>query len=277
MKIVDTGVLSNSFMEFTIPSEFAKRALYYCPQFGHFYCDHQYDIARDTLDLFLLMYICSGALMIETQGRTYTAEQDEIVLLDCRQPHRYYCKNTADFLWFHFNGNSSSEYAEHLYNQCGVVFSGDHVLETRRNFNGIFQEASSAIVNEHRISLLVSQILCQLADTHIKSGISNNLLHPAVTYIREHYGEPIDLDLLAEMCCISKPHLIRCFKKYLNCTPHEYLLAYRLRQSKQQLIGSSASVEWIAEQCGFHSASHFTRAFRKSTGITPSEFRKIQF
>lgn len=277
MKIVDTGVLSASFMEFTIPSDFARQALYYCPQFGHFYCNHQYDIVRDTLDLFLLMYICHGSLTVETQGRTYTAERDEIILLDCRQPHRYYCKDTADFLWFHFNGNSSSAYAEYLYEQSGVVFSGEQIPELQRCFNSILSGARAMVVNEHRLSLLVSQILSQLADTHKSAGTMDGLIHPAIDYIRESYGEPIDLDQLAELCLISKPHLIRCFKKQMDCTPHEYLLAYRLRQAKQRLIGSSDSVELIAEQCGFNSASHFTRAFRKSTGTTPSEFRKMQF
>lgn len=277
MKIVDAGVLGSSFMDFSIPSEFAKRALYYCPQFGHFYCNSEYDIARESLDLFLLMYVCHGDLTIETLGRTYTASRGEIVLLDCHKRHRYYCRDSADFMWFHFDGSSSYDYVEYLYEQGGVVFSGLQIPELERYFTGILTAERAFVVNEHRISLLVSQILCQLADAHKDSGMMNTLLRPAIDYIRENYGEPIDLDLLADLCSISKPHLIRCFKKYMNCTPHEYLLSFRLRESKQQLIGSAASVEQIADQCGFNSASHFTRAFRKSTGFTPSEFRKMQF
>lgn len=49
---------------------------------------------------------------------------------------------------------------------------------------------------------------------------------------------------------------------------YEYLLSYRLKQSKQMLIGSQNTVEQIAELCGFNSASHFTRAFRGATGST---------
>ena len=105
----------------------------------------------------------------------------------------------------------------------------------------------------------------------------NDLLLPALEHIRTEYTHPISLDDLADLCSISKPHLIRCFKKYLNCTPHEYLLSYRLKQSKQMMIGSQNTVEQIAELCGFNSASHFTRAFRGATGITPSEFRRLQF
>lgn len=277
MKIIDTGVLESSFMEFSIPSEFTRRALYYCPEYGHFCCDEKYDISRNSLDLFLMMYICSGSLTIETRGRTVSAGGDQIVLLDCRTPHRYFCHDSADFLWFHFNGSSSADYADYLFERSGPVFYGEDIPPLKRNFYGIFSEAQAVAGNQHRISIYISELLGRLADSHRSTGVLNNLLRPAIDYIRSHYNESIDLDQLAALCSISKPHLIRCFKKNLHCTPHEYLLSYRLLQAKQYLLGSSDSVESIAEQCGFHSASHFTRAFRSSSGITPSAFRSMQF
>ena len=50
MQIVDTGVLTPSFMDFSLPSEFAKSALYYCPQFGQFICNSDYRIERNGID-----------------------------------------------------------------------------------------------------------------------------------------------------------------------------------------------------------------------------------
>lgn len=275
MKIVDRGVIGDSFMDFTTPSEFAKKALYCCSQFGHFRCDSRYCISREYLDLFLLMYVCAGTLTVETRGHTCTASAGETVLLDCRRPHSYYCEDTVDFLWFHFNGNSSALYAEYLYVQRGIVFPEDGRLEA--DFRDVLQLAGADIPDEHQLSLSVSRILCRLASAQQHNRTAEGFLRPAADFIRSHYSEPISLDDLAERCRISKPHLIRSFKRCLNCTPHEYLLSYRLRQAKQRLIGSAASMEEIAEQCGFNSASHFTRAFRTNTGMTPTEFRKLQF
>lgn len=277
MKILDPGVIGSSFIDFTIPSDFARHALYYCPQFGHFYCNNKYDIARESLDLFLLFYIRNGSLTIETQGYTYTAKQDEVVLLNCIHPHRYHCKDTCEFLWFHFNGSSSAAYTEYLTEQHNIVFSGEQIADLQRNFLTIHQRARSVVVNEHLLSLNIGQILCRLATANQRTIADHSILLPAINFIREHYSEQIDLNQLSEVCRISKPHLIRCFKKDMNCTPHEYLLAYRLRQSKHLLVSSVISIEEIAEQCGFNSASHFTRAFRQSTGFTPSAFRKMQF
>ena len=55
MQIVDTGVLTPSFMDFSLPSEFAKSALYYCPQFGQFICNSDYRIERNGIDQYLLI------------------------------------------------------------------------------------------------------------------------------------------------------------------------------------------------------------------------------
>ena len=88
MKIMDAGVSGESFMDFTIPTEFAKRALYYIPQYGHFLCDGDYNISRQTLDWFLMIYVCAGTLHLESRGGSAAAHADQIVLLDCRFPHR---------------------------------------------------------------------------------------------------------------------------------------------------------------------------------------------
>ncbi|MGN1014453.1 MAG: AraC family transcriptional regulator [Butyricicoccus sp.] len=276
MNISDSGVLAPSFMDFTIPSGFAMHSLYYVPQFGHFYCTDQYRIDRDSLDLFLCVYVCSGSLFFESDGKQFTAVQDQIAFLDCRKPHCYYCTGSTEFLWFHFNGSSSADYVNFLTTQSGSVFSGDVVLGLRRSFERIFAYAQEVPSNEHLISLHVTQILGRLASPQ-KRTAANQALEPAIRHIRENFSQPIALDELASLCSMSTSHFIRSFSKYVNSTPHEYLLAYRLRQAKQLLLTTDESVEQIAEQCGFNSASHFSRAFRKSNGISPTEFRSIQF
>ena len=69
MQIVDTGVLTPSFMDFSLPSEFAKSALYYCPQFGQFICNSDYRIERNGIDQYLLIYINSGSALCMKNSR----------------------------------------------------------------------------------------------------------------------------------------------------------------------------------------------------------------
>lgn len=100
MKIVDKGVLDASFMDFSTPSEFARSALYYCPQFGHFYCKQGYDIQKEYLELYLLMYICSGTMTIEVNGKSVTAGSNQIVLIDCYRSIDIIAMETRNFCGF---------------------------------------------------------------------------------------------------------------------------------------------------------------------------------
>lgn len=278
MKHTETGVLEQSVIEFTIPSEFAKKAMYCCPQAGYFFCDSRYDVRRETYDWFLMVYVCSGALLFESGGQSYAARSGEVVLLDCHIPHRYRCRDSAVFMWFHFYGSGSEDYAQYLYaqnTQGGIVFSGDQIQSLRPFFSDILQQAGSVFVNEHLLSRDVVSILSGLASSQKNTPHAIMKIAPAIDYVFAHFSEPIDLDQMAELCMLSKPHLIRCFKQYLDCTPHDYLLGYRLREAQKMLSDTLYSVEEIADRCGFNSVSHFSRAFRKQIGMTPSEFRNM--
>lgn len=277
MEIIDKGVLAPSFMDFSLPSEFAQHALYYSPQFGHFICDGRYEISRDHLDLFLLCYLCSGTLCVETRGGAYALSADQVALIDCRHPHRYYCPDTADFLWFHFAGNSSGLYADYLFERFGVAHAGGHIPWLREHFEAVLSSTQSALSDEHLLSQHIHAILSGLAVPDRHAVTVNHALMPALDYIHSHFESEMELQQLAALCSVSISHFIRSFKKYVGCTPHEYLLLYRLRQSKRLLRATDLTIEQIAEACGFNSASHFARAFRQNAEMSPTQFRKLHF
>ena len=277
MKIVDKGVLQPSFMDFTIPSAFAKSALYYVPRYGHFFCDEHYYIERDYLDMYLFMYVNSGRLHVQTGGKSYEAAAGDIVLLDCHQKHQYWCSDSADFMWFHFSGCSSPQYADYIIEQKGICISDEIAAKQKYLFEKILLTAQAIMVNEHLLSQQITQLFAALASPPAVKILLNHPFIPAIEYIASHYSENIGLQMLCTQCALSISHFIRGFKAQTGCTPHEYLLAYRLRQSKQLLISSSYSIEEIAARCGFNSASHYARAFRKSEHISPTQFRKLDF
>jgi AraC-like DNA-binding protein len=99
-------------------------------------------------------------------------------------------------------------------------------------------------------------------------------LAPAIRYLEQHFREQVQLAELANVCELSATHIHRLFQRLLRMSPSEYLLALRLQEARRLLTSTELSLSAIALNTGFFDQSHFTKRFRKMTGMTPTQFRK---
>jgi AraC-like DNA-binding protein len=95
----------------------------------------------------------------------------------------------------------------------------------------------------------------------------------ALRHIEEHGEEPLSLDDLAAVACMSKFHFLRCFRAVAGVTPHQYLLALRLRRAAWRLRTSAAPISAIAFESGFGDLSTFNARFRAAFGASPRRLR----
>ncbi|CAN7490568.1 helix-turn-helix transcriptional regulator [Phenylobacterium sp. LjRoot225] len=86
-------------------------------------------------------------------------------------------------------------------------------------------------------------------------------------------GEPPSLLELAKLCDISVRQLTRGFRASRGCSVGDYMAQARIDAAKRRLA-TEESIKSIATELGFSSQSTFTYAFRRATGVGPSEFRK---
>jgi AraC family transcriptional regulator len=93
-------------------------------------------------------------------------------------------------------------------------------------------------------------------------------------FIEEHLAEEISLAALAELVDLSLFHFARAFRQSFGAPPHRYHMARRMDRAKSLLQRPALSVTQIGARIGFRETSSFTRAFRKFTGLTPTEYRR---
>lgn len=93
-------------------------------------------------------------------------------------------------------------------------------------------------------------------------------------FIRQHYADKVSLEDLAQLIQLNKFKLIRLFKQATGLSPIDYLIHVRIEEAKNLLLASSLSVADISESVGFHSPSHFSKAFKSLNHMTPSDYRK---
>lgn len=102
----------------------------------------------------------------------------------------------------------------------------------------------------------------------------NKILEPALTYIEKNYQENITLQKVAEVSNISSYYFSRLFKKEMGVNFSIYLKQRKIAKGKELLIQTSFPIENIATRLGYYEAGYFTKVFKQSEGITPSEYRK---
>lgn len=97
----------------------------------------------------------------------------------------------------------------------------------------------------------------------------------AIEYLHKHFKEKVSMEKLAENTGMSTRTLHRHFKRINGSSPKEYLIKLRLNHACDLLNNSQLGIEEIAETSGFEDNNYFSRQFRKSTGLSPREFREI--
>ncbi|GGH15002.1 AraC family transcriptional regulator [Paenibacillus segetis] len=120
---------------------------------------------------------------------------------------------------------------------------------------------------------LVYELLWQLHGQGIRP-LKPDLVAQATSYIREHFSQPVTLEMIAEELACSAGHLSRLFKKNMHTSPIHYLGQVRADRAMQLLIQTDATLQEIAENVGFPDAHSLSRSFKKYKGISPISFKK---
>lgn len=99
-------------------------------------------------------------------------------------------------------------------------------------------------------------------------------LYLAVDYIYAFYNQPIKLEELAQISCLSKYHFLRSFKQAFGLAPYQFIQQIRFKKALYLLENSQATLQEIADVIGLENASSLSRMFFRASGAYPSAYRK---
>ncbi len=109
------------------------------------------------------------------------------------------------------------------------------------------------------------------------SSCSCNVTHNIMTaksYVDSHYAEQIIATEVARMVYMSYGYFSRCFHDIIGMSFSDYCTRVRIENAQNYLQNSNESIQQIAYRIGYRDEKYFSRIFKKSTGMTPSEYRK---
>ncbi len=162
-----------------------------------------------------------------------------------------------------FTGNKvdSSEYLEGYFQSMLMYFRGenrppDHIMVIK--------------LKELLVNLMSSDAcLATYFDRMSHQG------KPSIRQVMEkNYCYNLNLENFAELCHCSLSTFKREFQQIFNETPGRWLMKRKIQHAANLLSSSSLNVSQIAYESGFEDLSHFSRAFKKELGSSPSEYKK---
>lgn len=153
---------------------------------------------------------------------------------------------------------------------------GGAKLKTLMTLNSHYVERFSQIDDVEELCNWMVAVTEQFIDC-IKEGKKNSsskAVQQAVEYIKANYRRKISIDEVAKACYLSPSHLSTIFKQELGCTILEFVTRVRIEEAKVLLRDPKYNVIEAAYSLGFKDPGYFTKVFKRSEGITPSEYRE---
>ena len=139
----------------------------------------------------------------------------------------------------------------------------------------LISDSYERILNSGALKTLIPKIVRQVATSRtVADEKTTATVKRVVEYIGTHYAEEITYQTLADEFHFNPSYLNRIFKAYTGKSVYAFILEYRLQTAMEILRTQNLFVNQVSLLCGFPNPYHFTKAFTKFTGFSPTEYRR---
>ncbi len=171
---------------------------------------------------------------------------------------------------------------EQYPNILTVILTGyadfDYAREALKQ--GVFDYMLKPVVQEDlentlgRVRLQLQKFYELQEDPTLVGHHAEEIVEYTVLYMREHYMDDIDISSFSASMGFTSAYLTKIFNRYKGDTPLKYLTDIRIHEAKQLLSDTSLPIREVGEKVGYPDQFHFSKTFRKLTGMNPTAYRK---
>lgn len=233
-----------------------------------------------------IIYIADGAGSVTVDGQEYSVKKDDIIIYNAGANHCEHNEvgNPMEAYFLAYDKIQLRDLPQNcilpLHSSC--VFSAAKIgREIFTLVNMVNTEIVAkdefyieiAGVSAHTLLMYIFRLLNE-KKIIVEPIKKDSVLQDVLRYMDLHFAQEIGLEDIAAKCFVNKYYLSHLFTEHLGMTVGQYVREKRIAQAKLTLSQSDLSVANIAEQCGFNDFNYFIRLFKKTTGLTPLQYRK---
>lgn len=192
-------------------------------------------------------------------------------------------RKDTEQLWKHFECLKEKYSSNTQFSAIYIKFVFSNVIQE------LFQENQFA--DEHRLEQEIDRLyscgnimdILKVTEDNIREyekflersmSESRNEVAAVKNYIYQHYGEDLNLEMLAEKVYLSSGYLSFIFKKETGMNLNRFIKVFRMEKAGEFLRDTNMKVAQISEKVGFANVSYFCRSFREYYGCSPESYRK---
>ena len=246
---------------------------------GYQKCSPGYGWGPGVRDHYLIHYVVSGKGIYQTQGRTFELKAGDLFLVRPDTPVFYQADHQEpwEYYWVGFAGPSAglllaqTGFAQQLH-----VISPKAGGRLRQGLLDIYKARGSDYPSAVRMAGYLQAALGLLMEDEPPRRGNEALsvyARQGAQFIQQNYSGAITVEQIAQQAGVSRSCLYRAFITEFSLSPSDYLVNYRIQRACQLLRHSTLPVRAVAASVGFEDHLYFSRAFRRVSGQSPTEYR----
>ena len=236
--------------------------------------DPEYAIERKASGTSCIEYVRRGRGVIQADGRRFEASAGDAYYLEERHDHVYRSDPSDPWekVWINFSGRLARRMTE-CYGIGGrVLFPSLMIGDLLDQIVEIGKTPPSDAMK--RVTLLLHEIMLRMSEQISEAKVDGRAAAMR-SYLDGHVSETVRIEHLARAVGISPSGVNRLFRAAFGVTPYAYLARKRIELASELLLTSTLSIKAIAAHLAYADEFYFSCVFRKSTGHSPSEFRRL--
>lgn len=227
-----------------------------------------------------MIFVRKGCIHYKLNGMPpIIAKENSILIYKPFTPQYYtmYLEDKPDVHWVHFTGYD----VERIFKELNLPLEHPFTIK-KDNISSLYSNIMFELTSkEPYFSEIANSIFLQLIYTvcrnHTTNSASKGAAQTDITkiaeYINANYSKELTVAGISERFNISASWLNRLFRQKYNMSLKSYITATRIEIAKS-MLSSSNDINEIAFSVGYNDALYFSRIFHRTTGVSPSQYRK---
>ena len=268
------------FCVFTDYDSSAEARLY---EIGNYACESDYSYGPIIRPRGIIHYVLSGKGILVIDNEEFKVHKDQIFYIppDVSAYYKADHKEPWSYKWFHIGGTAFHS----VLKEIGLDKKSPVLNITSNNTpKGCFEDIVRRIFENYEKEYYCIGKIYEMLD-YFKSEYANaaettyeklqlQYVRTVIKYIQLKYSEQIHMDDIAGTCGLNRSYLSRLFHDATGYTIKGYLLSYRMKTAQSMLKESDYPVQYVGTAVGYTDIYTFSKAFKKFTGKTPTDYRE---